>query len=294
MASPPPTSKSAQPAARDRYGTYIDQWINHHPGCLHVFWSDYSNAQLVERHYPEASSFFFDLPTLIQQVDTIRLLYLHRFGGLYVDLDFECRANIFDAVDGLGTQAINFVVESPYLIREVTQNSLMYSRRRGQELWASAVRNVQSIRQFIAEQQEGEYAVFHNFWLKRLFIYQFTLSTTGPNLVDKSILKNILAQNVVIQSEQRGAETGQEQQVALLPYSMFAQNRPDALCSHHEHGSWTSNFIFLVHELIILVSVCCVVLLVGVGLIFFWLGQRHARSSRSDMPQPAPVGGKDN
>ncbi len=77
-----------------RYTSNVSGWVTHHPGYLHVLWSGSSNAQLVAQHYPVFSDMFFSLPTIIQQVDTARLLYLHRFGGLYADLDYECNANV--------------------------------------------------------------------------------------------------------------------------------------------------------------------------------------------------------
>ena len=53
-------------------------------------WTDADNLALVDTHYPELSALYRRYPYAIQRVDMIRYLILHRYGGVYVDLDMEC------------------------------------------------------------------------------------------------------------------------------------------------------------------------------------------------------------
>lgn len=60
----------------------------HHPGWTYRFWTDADLAELVHTHYPEAAAAFDAFP-LIQKTDLARYCILHRFGGVYSDLDIE-------------------------------------------------------------------------------------------------------------------------------------------------------------------------------------------------------------
>ena len=65
-------------------------WLRHHGGWQHHLWTDLENRQLVKSDYPWLLYFFDNLPKHIQRVDIVRYLYLHKYGGVYADLDFEC------------------------------------------------------------------------------------------------------------------------------------------------------------------------------------------------------------
>ena len=41
-------------------------------------------------HYPELIPVYESFPYAVQRWDAIRYLILYTFGGLYVDLDYEC------------------------------------------------------------------------------------------------------------------------------------------------------------------------------------------------------------
>ena len=65
-------------------------WKSLHPEWQYRFWTDEDNQRLVEEHYPELLELWSSYQYPIQRVDLVRILYLHKYGGLYVDLDFEC------------------------------------------------------------------------------------------------------------------------------------------------------------------------------------------------------------
>ncbi|MBN1364690.1 MAG: hypothetical protein JW976_07800 [Syntrophaceae bacterium] len=60
-----------------------------HPDWEFRLWTDDDNMLLVERDYPDFLSLYksYDYPVL--KADFARILYLHKFGGLYADLDLE-------------------------------------------------------------------------------------------------------------------------------------------------------------------------------------------------------------
>ncbi|MCF7786123.1 MAG: hypothetical protein K9N47_08370 [Prosthecobacter sp.] len=68
---------------------FQDSWIRHHPGWEYRLWSDADNDRLIHEHYPQFEEAFHRFSPPIVKIDFIRLAYVHCFGGLYTDVDFE-------------------------------------------------------------------------------------------------------------------------------------------------------------------------------------------------------------
>lgn len=66
-------------------------WAKYHPEWEYRLWTDADNLRLIRESYPQFVDFYQRLPYPILRVEFVKLAYLHRFGGLYVDLDFEAR-----------------------------------------------------------------------------------------------------------------------------------------------------------------------------------------------------------
>lgn len=67
-----------------------ETWREMLPGWEYHLWTDEMNRDFVCTHYPDFLEKFDAYPKNIQRADAIRYLLLQKFGGLYVDLDFEC------------------------------------------------------------------------------------------------------------------------------------------------------------------------------------------------------------
>ncbi len=65
-------------------------WRAHHPDWTHYLWTDEDNRNFLSQHYPWFLPIYDNYPEHIMRVDAIRYFILHHFGGVYVDLDFEC------------------------------------------------------------------------------------------------------------------------------------------------------------------------------------------------------------
>ena len=68
---------------------YQDGWRRHHPAWVFRLWSDEANASLLADHYPAFLPYYQTVLPWILKVDLVRLAHLHRFGGVYADLDYE-------------------------------------------------------------------------------------------------------------------------------------------------------------------------------------------------------------
>lgn len=71
-----------------------DSWKNDYPDWEYKFWTDEDNLSLVKEHYPKFFDFFSSIKKGVVKADFCRLLYLHKFGGLYVDMDFASLKNM--------------------------------------------------------------------------------------------------------------------------------------------------------------------------------------------------------
>ena len=55
----------------------------------HILWTDAMNRELIRRHYPFFLETYDSFELNIMRADSARVFYMHRYGGVYMDLDFE-------------------------------------------------------------------------------------------------------------------------------------------------------------------------------------------------------------
>ena len=70
-----------------------ESWIEKNPDWQYVFWSKKEMENLV-KEFPDFMETYYSFPFSIQRWDAIRYLILYKHGGLYVDMDYECLAEI--------------------------------------------------------------------------------------------------------------------------------------------------------------------------------------------------------
>ena len=63
-------------------------------------WTDKENRELVKDHYPHLLKLYDTYDVHIKRIDMVRYLYLHKVGGVYIDLDFACLAPFGDLFEG--------------------------------------------------------------------------------------------------------------------------------------------------------------------------------------------------
>jgi mannosyltransferase OCH1-like enzyme len=73
---------------------WVESWTRYHPDWLYVLWTDARLRELGRACYPSYESLYGqDVPGIFL-ADFGRYMVLHRFGGLYVDLDYECLKSV--------------------------------------------------------------------------------------------------------------------------------------------------------------------------------------------------------
>jgi len=69
---------------------YVRSWKKLHPDYQYMFWTDHTIRELIKTYYPWFLEYFDSYPHQIMRVDAFRFFVLHRYGGVYADLDLEC------------------------------------------------------------------------------------------------------------------------------------------------------------------------------------------------------------
>jgi mannosyltransferase OCH1-like enzyme len=83
-----------------RWRPLVASWREHHPDWEHRLWTDADLRELVAGHYPHLLPTWESYEHPISRVDAARYLLLHRHGGVYADLDFECLRPVDPLLEG--------------------------------------------------------------------------------------------------------------------------------------------------------------------------------------------------
>ena len=78
----------------DHHNGSPDSWKALNPDWEYMFWLDNDLELFVERNYPEFIKLYQSYPKIVQRTDLGRYLLMHKFGGVYADIDTDCRASL--------------------------------------------------------------------------------------------------------------------------------------------------------------------------------------------------------
>jgi inositol phosphorylceramide mannosyltransferase catalytic subunit len=90
-----------EPVLPERYRAWRDSWMRLHPGWAYRLWN-LRNLGFI----PNRLDLIAQSPSFAQKADILRYDLLWRFGGVYLDVDFEC----LRPIDGLLNRVENFAV----------------------------------------------------------------------------------------------------------------------------------------------------------------------------------------
>ena len=96
-------------------------WKDTHPDFEYRFWSDDQIDDLIQNHYPQYYDMYSNFPAHIMKIDFVRFAILHKYGGIYADLDIFCYQNFYSDLTSPA-----YIVENPYG-NDPFENSLMCS-----------------------------------------------------------------------------------------------------------------------------------------------------------------------
>lgn len=236
---------------------YFDGWHVKHPDFLHVLWTDEDNVQLVQQYYPEFLDHYNWLPLMIQKTDFVRLMYLHKFGGIYADLDYECFDNI---VPHLPQQKGVLLVESPLTLSEITQNSFMIGEA-GHPFLYDVLLLIGEIISDVRDKHSLKYPftkLYNNVFFGRMLHTLSTLFMTGPATLDKAFVRAHLRNPSIKEPTSSG--------VRLLSHHMFYEG---TVAKHHHNGSWFDGYQLLQLFIVVIALVLLGVIVLCVLTTYF-------------------------
>ncbi|MFI1332476.1 glycosyltransferase [Streptomyces sp. NPDC020845] len=127
---------------------WSESWRRHHPDWGYRLWTDSDNRAFLEEHYAWFLPVYDGYREPIKRADAIRYFLLDHFGGLYVDMDFEClrpMTGLFagkELVLGLEPEAhTQLPVSRRGGMRRIVCNAFMASRP-GHPFWAHVHRQL--------------------------------------------------------------------------------------------------------------------------------------------------------
>ena len=167
-------------------------WQSQFPDFEHKLWNDGDDIDnLVEQHYPQYYDTYSSFPLHIMKIDFARFCILHKYGGIYADMDVYCYKNFYNEL----TNKV-YIQQAPYGDIPV-ENALMASESNN-EFWLKCLEK--SVEIYNDKVKRRENTLNLKYRLDQLII----ISATGPQLVfdvlkenpnDVEILPGILYNN---------------------------------------------------------------------------------------------------
>jgi mannosyltransferase OCH1-like enzyme len=94
------------------YQSLRGTWIRHHPEWQFIIWNKEDMRILLEEHYNDYLDLWDGYDHWIYRVDIFRTFALHHYGGVYIDVDFECLRPLNELFNELGDFQVAFCEEA--------------------------------------------------------------------------------------------------------------------------------------------------------------------------------------
>jgi hypothetical protein len=75
-----------------QFATYAASWEHFNPSWQRILWTDRLLLEFVKQNYPDILELYCSYSNPVCRADAARYMLLHKFGGLYADIDVECLA----------------------------------------------------------------------------------------------------------------------------------------------------------------------------------------------------------
>jgi inositol phosphorylceramide mannosyltransferase catalytic subunit len=143
-----------------------ETWKRDYPDWSYVLWTDADNLALVQERYPALLPAYLALPREIWRADMIRPLYMHAFGGIYIDLDMDSIRPLDHEFARMAKVAGQTPSETAYVAKmgpdrsfpHSIPNAFMASGGSGHPFWLQFTRSiVERVTSETADMQSPEY-----------------------------------------------------------------------------------------------------------------------------------------
>lgn len=111
--------------------SWQESWRNMSSSWDYKFWTDEDNERLIRDDYPFFWDTFQKVDKGVVKSDLCRMLYLHKYGGIYADMDFICLKDLTPLIEPLKDHVVLGRHNNP---RQPLPNAWMYSPK-GDQFW---------------------------------------------------------------------------------------------------------------------------------------------------------------
>jgi mannosyltransferase OCH1-like enzyme len=132
------SSSTGSTSVPDKYRALTESWVINNPKWTHIVWNDVMGDWLVFKHYPDFWDTYANYKYPIQRVDAVRLCILHRYGGVYADMDTKCQGSVDLVLKGLTKNVAFARGKTPSKLKNTPSNYMMYSKP-GEDFWLYAI-----------------------------------------------------------------------------------------------------------------------------------------------------------
>jgi mannosyltransferase OCH1-like enzyme len=89
----------------------VESWKTLNPEFIHTLYDDVDCLQFIKTEYPQYLSLYNSLELPVQKADIFRYLIIHKYGGVYTDIDTKCLKGIRETLDAPTVVGIEYLPE---------------------------------------------------------------------------------------------------------------------------------------------------------------------------------------
>ncbi len=223
-----------------------ESWLALHPGWQYRLWTDEDNRALVASRYPWFLRTYdgFDRP--IQRVDAAKYFILHACGGVYADLDTECRR----CVDPLVDNALLVLSRTP----DGVIDGAFLASTSGHQFWTAVFKAMAAPPWWIS-------------WMRwfSMTSSSHVLLSTGPQMLRRTL-----------RAFQRSADPTERSGIRICAPNLLSSrswlrrfepfNDEDSYVLHHHDDSWLTVRELFWHRFLNITTLRCLLVTLALGL----------------------------
>lgn len=203
-----------------------ESWDILNPNFCHIIWNRENTVKLIKSFYPEFYELFVNYPFEIQRCDMIRYCILHRYSGIYVDMDYKCKKS-FQNVFKLWNQYDIYLINSSNVSGKIS-NSMMLSYEKNHMFWkmvllemnkiAAGYKDVSKHLQVMYTTGPAMLSKMYNIYRFRYKIGLLPTHLFNPLSIEKKILDKDEEQNVYAIHLGKGSWESTDSKIFILFY----------------------------------------------------------------------------
>lgn len=90
---------------------FVQSWRELNPGWEIRFYDDEACLNFVKQHFPEYLKAYVSLPKSVERSDFFRYMIIYKYGGVYTDIDTECKTPLDDTLLPTDTMVVGWEYE---------------------------------------------------------------------------------------------------------------------------------------------------------------------------------------